>query len=255
MKLYDTTKDKKDIINGIVKLFKYTSNSNNAQEYRDNYDHWARKLLQSYSSISNFVNASKNNRGSIIVDYVTEGKNIQVTFDEADVPSKTIANLNHKIHKIASFYSDRNNPTTGIDISGETSPFVGGRNTGSLPNNLRAGRSFLMIPNRSGSPTFIQTFAIDVNDVSSVEGKKFIAAIKNEMYVLMQTFANTGKQEDFDKLVKFVNDVFSTMGNESSIFYAKDYGTHRGFAESRAINIDLGVGKFVIFNVSSSFSR
>ena len=255
MKLYDTTKDKKDLINGIVKLFKYTSNSNNAQEYRDNYDHWARKLLQSYSSISNFVNASKNNRGSIVVDYVTEGKNIQVAFDEADVPSKTIAKLNHKIHKIASFYSDKNNPTTGIDISGETSPFIGGRNTGSLSNNLRAGRSFLMIPNRSGSPTFIQTFAIDVNDVSSIEGKKFIAAIKNEMYVLMQTFANTGKQEDFDKLVKFVNDVFSTAGNESSIFYAKDYGTHRGFAGSRAINIDLGVGKFVIFNVSKNNTK
>ena len=255
MKLYDTTKDKKDLINGIVKLFKYTSNSNNAQEYRDNYDHWARKLLQSYSSISNFVNASKNNRGSIVVDYVTEGKNIQVAFDEADVPSKTIANLNHKIHKIASFFSDKNNPTIGIDISGETSPFVGGKNTGSLPNNLRAGRSFLMIPNRSGSPTFIQTFAIDVNDVSSTEGKKFIAAIKNEMYVLMQTFANTGKQEDFDKLVKFVNDVFSVAGNESSIFYAKDYGTHRGFAGSRAINIDLGVGKFVIFNVSKNNTK
>ena len=255
MKLYDTTKDKKDLINGIVKLFKYTSNSNNAQEYRDNYDHWARKLLQSYSSISNFVNASKNNRGSIVVDYVTEGKNIQVAFDEADVPSKTIAKLNHKIHKIASFFSDKNNPTIGIDISGETSPFVGGRNTGSLPNNLRSGRSFLMIPNRSGSPTFIQTFAIDVNDVSSVEGKKFIAAIKNEMYVLMQTFANTGKQEDFDKLVKFVNDVFSTASNESSIFYAKDYGTHRGFAGSRAINIDLGVGKFVIFNVSKNNTK
>lgn len=230
------TNDVNVLMNGLFKLWRYNNNSNNKDEYIENYDSWARKLLNSYSSVDRFVSGSNVNSGKVVVSYITEGQRIEVSADEADVPSKTIANLDTKVNKLASYYPSRNDPSTGVFISGQKEPY-----TGNLAYSLNAaGRTFITIDNRSGSPTFVQTFPIAVNDIQSEEGKKLVAAIKNELFVLINNFVKDSTNENFQELCDFVDNVFSTVNNESSLFYANDSGPHRGMTGPRAINVDLG---------------
>lgn len=230
------TDDVNVLMNGLFKLWRYNNNSNNKDEYIENYDSWARKLLNSYSSVDRFVSGSNVNSGKVIVSYITEGQRIEVSADEADVPSKTIANLDTKVNKLASYYPSRNDPSTGVFISGQKEPY-----TGNLAYSLNAaGRTFITIDNRSGSPTFVQTFPIAVNDIQSEEGKKLVAAIKNELFVLINNFVKDSTNENFQELCDFVDNVFSTVNNESSLFYANDSGPHRGMTGPRIINVDLG---------------
>ena len=92
------TDDVNVLMNGLFKLWRYNNNSNNKDEYIENYDSWARKLLNSYSSVDRFVSGSNVNSGKIVVSYITEGQRIEVSTDEADVPSKTVANLDTKVN-------------------------------------------------------------------------------------------------------------------------------------------------------------
>ena len=229
------TDDVNVLMNGLFKLWRFNNNSNDKAEYITNYDSWARKLLNSYSSIDRFVSGTNAATGSIVIDYITEGQRIEVPLNEADVPSKTIANLDTKVNKLASFYSDRNNPSTGVFISGQKEPY-----TGNLAFALSSGRSFITINNRSGSPTFVQTVPIAVDDIQSEEGKKLVAAVKNKLFILIDNFVKNNTDESFKELCDFANEVFSTCDHEASLFYAKDAGQHRGIVDSTAVNIDLG---------------
>ena len=236
------------LMNGLFKLWRFNNNSNDKAEYITNYDSWARKLLNSYASIDRFVSGTNAATGSIVIDYITEGQRIEVPLNEADVPSKTIANLDTKVNKLASFYSDRNNPSTGVFISGQKEPY-----TGNLAFALSSGRSFITINNRSGSPTFVQTVPIAVDDIQSEEGKKLVAAVKNKLFILIDNFVKNNTDESFKELCDFANEVFSTYGYEASLFYAKDAGQHRGIVDSTAINIDLGKNnRFRIYRQASN---
>lgn len=245
------TDDLNVLMNGLFKLWRFNNNSNDKAEYITNYDSWARKLLNSYSSIDRFVSGTNAATGSIVINYITEGQRIEVPLNEADVPSKTIANLDTKVNKLASFYSDRNNPSTGVFISGQKEPY-----TGNLAFALSSGRSFITINNRSGSPTFIQTVPIAVDDIQSEEGKKLVAAVKNKLFILIDNFVKNNTDESFKELCDFANEVFSTCDHEASLFYAKDAGQHRGIVDSRAVNIDLGKNnRFRIYRRSNEGTK
>lgn len=166
---------------------------------------WVEKLYNSYNTILSIAKDPSNKE--IIVSKLSEGELIQVDPKDAEKPSKAIANLDTEKIKIAV------TPSPGVIFSSGGDKYT-------FSSAIR-GRTWVVLPNRSGSPSYVHAYPARLNDSNiGQEAKDIINAIKVKLVNLIAD--RSKKDEDsYRELVNFITGVLSKDSSSSSLFSKK----------------------------------
>ena len=216
------------LLRGLSKLLQYTSKAATEEEVISSLDSWAETLLQSY----NEVHALLSGNEELVVDYITEGELIHTSREEEYNPVQTaVANLSDKTHKIAVGVTGGVMIISGAAVSADGNVETTGWNDGR--SKIYKGRTLLTIPNRSGSPSYINVRPTNVRSQTlSNEGKELMRAIKTAM-------RNHIVNGNFEGLKKLIFSIFRSKENPSSFFHIPDL-TKINLYEAFVTNSALG---------------
>ena len=206
----------KQLINGLVKLWRFTKVTNartskaNNIRIRGSLNMWFQKLNHSYDAVMSLANGANINCS---VATISDGELIRVQNVVDDprtlpVASEAIAGgVNPTIHKIA--IADKNNPGT-LDISGGNPVQFAGVGT---------ANTFVMIPNRSGRPGYVHAYPCETSDSAiGQDAKDIISAIGNEATELFNAYANDRTEANYEALKNFLATALSLERGNSSLF-------------------------------------
>lgn len=204
------------LINGLVKLWRFTKPNNTVTNKIDNIrikaslNKWFIKLNHSY----NGVKALQNGRNlNISVASISDGELIRfeekvTNPDNLPIASEAIAGgVNPEIHKIA--IADKNNPGT-LDVSGSKPiPFTG----------VGSANTFVILPNRSGRTGNVQAYPCNTSDYAiGQDAKDIIKAIGQEATNLFNDHANNPTEETYEALKNFLATALSLERGNTSLF-------------------------------------
>lgn len=200
------TGDEYVALSHLANLHQYLS-SNGATTYERiaSINSWIEKLYKTYNTI---ISISNNpNSKDIIVSSISEGELIQVDPKDAEKPSKAIANLDTEKVKIAV------TPVTGVISSSGGVKYTF--------SSATRGRTWVVLPNRSGSPSYVHAYPANLNDANiGKEAKDIVNAIKVKLANLIAD--RSKKNEDsYRELVDFITGVLSKDPSASSLFGKK----------------------------------
>ncbi|AXF52200.1 MAG: putative RNAP associated protein fused to zincin protease [crAssphage sp. isolate ctcc615] len=236
------------LINGLYKLWKFkdcpTANVNGMQEINVmvSLERWFKDvLLPSYNGVMALAN---NPNMEIEISQISEGELIRIsdsnTGENALPANKALAGgANPNVHKIA-VGNNGSLTTSGMP----NQPFVG----------IDNGRTFVIIPNKSGNNGYVQAYPVDVIDDSLGEdAKNIIKEIHNKINSLLNDYNNDPSEDTFNEIKEFITGlVFNRQSNPNSIFYnlvASDNGNNisiTNHATGRKIVIVRGSNKLTI---------
>lgn len=216
-------------INGLYKLISFAKDLS-IDSINESYDNWADKIADTYSNISTFISGNKN--GAVRIKYLHKGA--VITTKEGNLPSEALHNYNDKDFKLAVSLENNN-----IIISGNNGY------SGNFAYGRKRGTPFLSIMRENGEPSFVNVSPVGANEVTSTEGKEFVAACKNAFYYYINGFINSedGKHYDnFNKICDFVEMLFPTKGYSNSPFRVNAVGTHLSNFSKAAPNTSVKNG-------------
>ena len=229
------------LANHLVKLLKFVNqNSSVSQTVRNiqvkkSIENWFKKLNSSYDAVTTMAHGQEFN---ISVGTISDGEliriveNDKVQAEQQALPiNEAIAGgVNPSIHKIG--ISDMYNVGM-IRVSGMPSQGLAG---------VRGGNTFVIIPNRSGRPGYVQAFPAEVtDDYISQEAKDIIKTIHGEINRLLDAHAENPSEDTYNTIKEFFNKLLSNKNTNSSLFRGLAYNeTSTGFTISLP-----GTGNFI----------
>lgn len=206
----------KQLINGLVKLWRFTKTTNatankvNNIRIKGSLNAWFQKLNHSYDAVMALAKGADINCS---VATISDGELIRaqnVVEDPRTLPvaSEAIAGgVNPTIHKIA--IADKNNPGT-LDVSGSNPVQFAGVGT---------ANTFVMIPNRSGRPGYVHAYPCETSDAAiGQDAKDIISAIEDEATELFKAYANNRTEDNYEALKNFLATALSLERGNSSLF-------------------------------------
>lgn len=227
----DTSPEK--LANHLVKLLKFVNqNSSVSQTVRNiqvkkSIENWFKKLNSSYDAVTAMAHGQEFN---ISVGTISDGEliriveNDKVQAEQQALPvNEAIAGgVNPAIHKIG--ISDKFNVGM-IRVSGMPSQGLAG---------VRTGNTFVIIPNRSGRPGYVQAFPAEVtDDYISQEAKDIIKTIHGEINRLLDAHAENPSEDTYNAIKEFFSKLISNKDTNSSLFRGLAYSeTPKGFTIS-----------------------
>ena len=229
------------LANHLVKLLKFVNqNSSVSQTVRNiqvkkSIENWFKKLNSSYDAVTAMAH---NQEFNISVGTISDGEliriveNDKVQAEQQALPiNEAIAGgVNPSIHKIG--ISDMYNVGM-IRVSGMPSQGLAG---------VRGGNTFVIIPNRSGRPGYVQAFPAEVtDDYISQEAKDIIKTIHGEINRLLDAHAENPSEDTYNAIKEFFSKLLSNKNTNSSLFRGLAYNeTSTGFTISLP-----GTGNFI----------
>ena len=229
------------LANHLVKLLKFVNqNSSVSQTVRNiqvkkSIENWFKKLNSSYDAVTAMAH---NQEFNISVGTISDGEliriveNDKVQAEQQALPvNEAIAGgVNPAIHKIG--ISDMYNVGM-IRVSGMPSQGLAG---------VRGGNTFVIIPNRSGRPGYVQAFPAEVtDDYISQEAKDIIKTIHGEINRLLDAHAENPSEDTYNAIKEFFSKLLSNKNTNSSLFRGLAYNeTSTGFTISLP-----GTGNFI----------
>lgn len=231
----------KELANHLTKILKFINqNSGVSQTVRDiqlrkSIDNWFKKLNSSYDAVTAMAHGQNFN---ISVGTISDGEliriveNDKVQAEQQALPvNEAIAGgVNPAIHKVA--IADQRNLGM-IKVSGMPQQGLAG---------VGGGNTFVIIPNRSGRPGYVQAFPAEVtDDYIGKEAKDIIQAIHDEINRLLDEHAKNPSEDTYNAIKNFFNTLLSNKNSNSSLFRGLVYNeTATGFSISLP-----GTGNFI----------
>lgn len=229
------------LANHLVKLLKFINqNSSVSQTVRNiqvkkSIENWFKKLNSSYDAVTAMAH---NQEFNISVGTISDGEliriveNDKVQAEQQALPiNEAIAGgVNPTIHKVG--ISDMYNVGM-IRVSGMPSQGLAG---------VRGGNTFVIIPNRSGRPGYVQAFPAEItDDYISQEAKDIIKTIHGEINRLLDAHAENPSEDTYNAIKEFFSKLLSNKNTNSSLFRGLAYNeTSTGFTISLP-----GTGNFI----------
>lgn len=221
------------LANHLVKLLRFVNqNSSVSQTVRNiqvkrSIENWFKKLNSSYDAVTAMAHGQNFN---ISVGTISDGEliriveNDKVQAEEQALPvNEAIAGgVNPGIHKIG--IADKYNVGM-IRISGMPQQGLAG---------VGGGNTFVIIPNRSGRPGYVQAFPAEVtDDYIGQEAKDIIQAVHDEINKLLDVHASNPSEDTYNAIKNFFNTLLSNKNSNSSLFRGLAYNeTSTGFSIS-----------------------
>lgn len=218
------------LANHLVKLLKFVNqNSSVSQTVRNiqvkkSIENWFKKLNSSYDAVTAMAHGQNFN---ISVGTISDGelirivKNDKVQAEQQALPAnEAIAGgVNPGIHKIG--IADKYNVGM-IRVSGMPQQGLAG---------VGGGNTFVIIPNRSGRPGYVQAFPAEVtDDYIGQEAKDIVQAVHDEINRLLDTHASNPSEETYNDIKEFFSNLLSNKNTNSSLFRGLTYDeTAKGF--------------------------
>jgi hypothetical protein len=210
--------DNKQLINGLVKLWRFTAyatgdvSTGKNIRLKSSIEKWFKKLNASYDFTEALLNGAK---ADVTITSISDGELIRIVENdkvqaeqEALPVDKAIAGgVNPEVQHVAI----ADNANVGmLKVAGmpmQTLSGVGGGNT------------FVIIPNRSGRPGYAQAFPAGVvDDYIGQDAKDIVTAVKDEVTKLLNEFANNPSDASFDNLKTFFEKLLSGNNGNRSMF-------------------------------------
>ena len=240
-----TTNDDYVALSHLSNIHKYINSGVSTYERIVSINSWFEKLHKSYTAIADL---SKNiSNKDVIVSSISEGELIEVEPKDADKPSKAIANLNTDNIKIAV------TPSVGIIHSSSGTKYTF--------SSAEKGRTWIVIPNRSGNASYVHAYPVTLNDPNiGKEAKEIVDAIKNRFFELIRNRLNNKNEDSYNELVQFITGVLAQNSSSSSLFALKHGDKNKmmlnvtSFGNERFI-IQSGDVHITIFKKSSDESQ
>ena len=207
-----------ELANHLVKLLKFVNqNSSVSQTVRNiqvkkSIGNWFKKLNSSYDAVTAMAHGQGFN---ISVGTISDGEliriveNDKVQAEQQALPvNEAIAGgVNPAIHKIG--IADKYNVGM-IRVSGMPQQGLAG---------VGGGNTFVIIPNRSGRPGYVQAFPAEVtDDYIGQEAKDIMTAIHAEINRLLDAHAKNPSEETYNTIKEFFNNLLSNKNTNSSLF-------------------------------------
>ena len=231
----------KELANHLTKLLKFINqNSGVSQTVRDiqlrkSIDNWFKKLNSSYDAVTAMAHGQNFN---ISVGTISDGEliriveNDKVQAEQQAIPAnEAIAGgVNPAIHKIG--IADKYNVGM-IRVSGMPQQGLAG---------VGGGNTFVIIPNRSGRPGYVQAFPAEVtDDYIGKEAKDMIQAIHDEINRLLDAHASNPSETTYKNLYEFFEKLLVNNNTTSNLFnglaFTKDkYGNGFSISMPRTAN-------------------
>lgn len=238
-----------ELANHLTKLLRFINQSSGVSQtvrniqLRKSIDNWFKKLNSSYDAVTAM---SRGQNFNISVGTISDGEliriveNDKIQAEQQALPvSQAIAGgVNPAIHKIA--IADQRNIGM-LRVSGMTQQGLSG---------VGGGNTFVLLPNRSGRPGYVQAFPAGVtDDYIGKEAKDIMKAIHEEINRLLDAHASKPTEDTYNAIKEFFKTLLSNSNSNSSLF--------RGLAFKESpvgFTISLpGTGNFInIFAKSSS---
>ena len=229
------------LANHLVKLLKFVNqNSSVSQTVRNiqvkkSIENWFKKLNSSYDAVTAMAHGQEFN---ISVGTISDGELIRIVeTDKVQAEQQALpineaiaGGVNPSIHKIG--ISDMYNVGM-IRVSGMPSQGLAG---------VRGGNTFVIIPNRSGRPGYVQAFPAEItDDYISQEAKDIIKTIHGEINRLLDAHAENPSEDTYNAIKEFFSKLLSNKNTNSSLFRGLAYNeTSTGFTISLP-----GTGNFI----------
>ena len=231
----------KELANHLTKILKFINqNSGVSQTVRDiqlrkSIDNWFKKLNSSYDAVTAMAHGQNFN---ISVGTISDGEliriveNDKVQAEQQAIPAnEAIAGgVNPAIHKIG--IADKYNVGM-IRVSGMPQQGLAG---------VGGGNTFVIIPNRSGRPGYVQAFPAEVtDDYIGKEAKDMIQAIHDEINRLLDAHASNPSETTYKNLYEFFEKLLVNNNTTSNLFnglaFTKDkYGNGFSISIPRTAN-------------------
>lgn len=220
----------KKLANHLVKLLKFVNqNSSVSQTVRNiqvkkSIENWFKKLNSSYDAVTAMAHGQGFN---ISVGTISDGEliriveNDKVQAEQQALPAnEAIAGgINPAIHKIG--IADKYNVGM-IRVSGMPQQGLAG---------VGGGNTFVIIPNRSGRPGYVQAFPAEVtDDYIGQEAKDIVQAVHDEINRLLDAHAKNPSEETYNAIKEFFSNLLSNKNTNSSLFRGLTFDeTIKGF--------------------------
>lgn len=213
--LVDRRASNEQLINGLVKLWKYKDyrNSNVTSRRNANIKQSLNKWFEGLWNSYNAVMALKNNQvKDITVSSINEGSIIHITDTKGEavkvaIPAnKAIAGgPNPSIHKIAIANGGYLNTSGMVDQS--------------FPDS-NDNVTFVVFPNRSGNNDFIQAYVATTQDsFINSEAKEIFKALKDRVNNLLTDYMSNPTETKFNEIKDFLTKALYSPTNKPSLFY------------------------------------
>ena len=218
------------LTNHLVKLLKFVNqNSSVSQTVRNiqvkkSIENWFKKLNSSYDAVTAMAHGQGFN---ISVGTISDGELIRIVENDKiqaeqqalPVNEAIAGGVNPAIHKIG--IADKYNVGM-IRVSGMPQQGLAG---------VGGGNTFVIIPNRSGRPGYVQAFPAEVtDDYIGKEAKDIMTAIHAEINRLLDAHAKNPSEETYNAIREFFNNLLSNKNTNSSLFRGLTFDeTDKGF--------------------------
>ncbi len=213
--LVDGRASNEQLINGLVKLWRYKDyrNSNITSRRNANIKQSLNKWFEGLWNSYNAVMALKNNQvKDVTVSSINEGSIIHITDTKGEavkvaIPAnKAIAGgPNPSIHKIAIASGGYLNTSGMVDQS--------------FPDS-NDNVTFVVFPNRSGNNDFIQAYVATTQDsFISNEAKEIFNALKDHVNNLLTDYMSNPTETKFNEIKDFLTKALYSPTNKPSLFY------------------------------------
>ena len=207
-----------ELANHLTKILRFINQSSGVSQtvrniqLKKSIDNWFKKLNNSYDAVTAMAHGQNFN---ISVGTISDGElihiveNDKVQAEQQALPaSQAIAGgVNPTIHKIA--IADQRNIGM-LRVSGMPQQGLSG---------VGGGNTFVLLPNRSGRPGYVQAFPAEVtDDYIGQEAKDIIKAIHDEINRLFDAHANRPSEDTYNAIKEFFKILLSNSNNNSSLF-------------------------------------
>ena len=207
-----------ELANHLTKLLRFINqNSSVSQNVRErllrrSIDNWFKKLNSSYDAVTAMTHGQSFN---ISVGTISDGEliriveNDKVQAEQQALPvNKAIAGgVNPAIHKIA--IADPRNVGM-LRVSGMPQQGL---------SKVSPGNTFVLLPNRSGRPGYVQAFPAGViDDYISKEAKDIIKAVHEEINRLFDAHVSKPSEDTYNGIKEFFSTLLSNSNTNSSLF-------------------------------------
>lgn len=208
-----STASTKQLINGLVKLWRYrdynsidTTGKQN-RNIRRSLNAWFEKMLDSYNGVMTLVNQEVK---EVTVSNISDGEIIRISdknaYNTALPVNKAIAGgVNTDVHKISI-----SNRGTLLSSGIANIPFSESSNNS----------TFVLFPNRNGTYDYVHAYPAEVtDDYISDTAKDIMSSMKSHITNLFNEFNNDVSEDNFNNIKDFFIKALYNANNKQSLFF------------------------------------